>query len=360
NDYQNLKLLNSINPEETLFVISSKSFSTIETIENAKFIINYFKVPKNEFMKNFIAITSNEKKAEEFGIKNIIKFGEYINGRYSIWGAIGFPISCYIGFENFLEFLKGGREIDEHFKNEKFKRNVPVILGLLDVYYNNFLNFVGTAIICYDKRLEKFYKYIQQLWMESNGKSVDRNGNFINYNTAGIVFGGVGTDVQHSFFQLLHQGTRKILCDFICVANTNKEISHLHNIIISAFIGQTEALMNGKTEEEVIKELKGKMSEEEIKKILPYKIFTGNKPTNSILLKSITPRTIGKLIALYEHRIFVEGIVENIYSFDQFGVELGKEITEKILESIEKNKISENFSSSTLNLIKIYNEWSLK
>lgn len=360
--YQNLKILNLINPEETLFVISSKSFSTIETIENAKFIINLKKgIEKQKFLeKNFVAITANEKKANEFGIKNVIKFGEYINGRCSIWGATGFPIACYIGFENFLEFLKGAREIDEHFINTSFDKNVPVILGLLDVYYNNFLNFIGTAIICYDKYLENFYKYVQQLWMESNGKNVDRNGNFINYNTAGIIFGGVGTDVQHSFFQLLHQGTRKILCDFIGVANHKDEVLHLHNILISAFFGQTEALMNGKTKKQVMKELEGKMSKEEIKKILNYKIFTGNRPTNSILLKSITPRTIGKLIALYEHRIFVEGIVENIYSFDQFGVELGKEMANEVLKYVEGDKINENISSSTLNLIKIYKEWKCK
>lgn len=363
------KILEKLDYESTLFVISSKSFSTIETIENTKVIIKWlvekyknnsdkYKLNLEEiFEKHFIAITANKKKANELGIKNVIEFWDFVNGRCSIWGPIGFPIACYIGFDNFLEFLKGAREMDKNFKNNPFEKNICVILGLLDVYYNNFFNCQAKCIVCYNAKLKKFYKYIQQLWMESNGKNVDREGNFINYNTAGIVFGGAGTDVQHSFFQLLHQGTPFILSDFIGVAspfptkikNEKNEILRLNEILISNFFGQTEALMKGKTKEELIKEGVDE-------KILPYKIFKGNKPTNLILLKNLTPKTIGKLIALYEHRIFVEGIVENIYSFDQFGVELGKELSKDILKKIREDKINPE-DLSTIGLLKIYKEW---
>lgn len=357
--------LKKLNPETTIFFISSKTFTTQETMTNAlsakKWFLKYG--TKEDIKKHFIAISTNKEKVIEFGInpENMFEFWDWVGGRYSLWSAIGLSIACYIGYENFESLLKGAYSVDKHFRTSDFKQNIPVILGLLGVWYNNFWDADSIAILPYDQYLSRFAAYLQQADMESNGKSVDRNGEEINYQTGPIIWGEPGTNGQHAFYQLIHQGTKLIPCDFIAPAISHNKIGDHHEKLLSNFFAQTEALMKGKSKIEVENELnKNGLKENEINELLPYKIFDGNRPTNSILIKKITPENLGALIAIYEHKIFVQGVIWNIFSFDQWGVELGKQLANKILpELINEDKISSH-DSSTNTLINLYKSLRLK
>jgi len=288
----------------------------------------------------------------------MFEFWDWVGGRYSLWSAIGLSISLGIGFDNFEELLQGAYEADVHFKEAVFEENIPVILGLLGIWYNNFFNAESHAILPYDQYLHRFAAYFQQGDMESNGKYVDRNGNRVEYETGPIIWGEPGTNGQHAFYQLIHQGTKLIPCDFIAPAISHNPIGNHHQLLLSNFFAQTEALMNGKTEEEVVAELQqlGK-SPEEIESLKSFKVFEGNRPTNSILIKKITPRSLGMLLALYEHKIFVQGIIWNIFSFDQWGVELGKQLANKILPELVSNAPVSSHDGSTNGLINQYKAW---
>jgi glucose-6-phosphate isomerase len=287
----------------------------------------------------------------------MFEFWDWVGGRYSLWSAIGASIACYIGFDNFEELLQGGYEMDQHFKNTPFEKNLPVILALIGVWYNNFFGAQTEAILPYDQYMHRFPAYFQQGNMESNGKSVDRNGARIGYQSGPIIWGEPGTNGQHSFYQLIHQGTKMIPADFLAPAVSHNPIGDHHNILLSNFFAQTDALLNGKTREQVIRELKEVgNSDEEVQKIWPYKIFEGNIPTNSILFKKLTPRTLGHLIAMYEHKIFVQGVIWNIFSFDQWGVELGKQLAKRIQPELEDDKPVHSHDGSTNGLINVFKE----
>lgn len=355
--------LKKVNPATTLFLIASKTFTTQETMANAHTAKAWFLqsgATEQDVAKHFVALSTNEKGVAAFGIdtKNMFEFWDWVGGRYSLWSAIGLSIALGIGFDNFEELLKGAYEADVHFRHTTFEKNIPVIMAVLGVWYNNFFGAESHAILPYDQYLHRFAAYFQQGDMESNGKYVDRNGNRVNYQTGPIIWGEPGTNGQHAFYQLIHQGTKLIPCDFIAPAVSHNAIGNHHQLLLSNFFAQTEALMNGKTEEEVVNELKqaGK-SEEEIEKIKAYKIFEGNRPTNSFLLKKITPKTLGMLIALYEHKIFVQGVIWNIYSFDQWGVELGKQLANKILPELDNEEVVLSHDSSTNGLINQYKAW---
>jgi glucose-6-phosphate isomerase len=296
---------------------------------------------------------------EEFGIDkdNMFVFWDWVGGRYSLWSAIGLSIACYIGFEKYAELLQGAFEMDSHFKETPFERNIPVILALIGIWYNNFFGTQTEVILPYDQYMHRFPAYFQQGNMESNGKSVDRNGNKVNYQTGPIIWGEPGTNGQHAFYQLIHQGTKIIPADFLAPAISHNRIGEHHNILLSNFFAQTEALLNGKTKEEVIEELKrdGK-SDDEIRKLYPHKVFEGNRPTNSILFSKLTPNALGSLIAMYEHKIFVQGVIWNIFSFDQWGVELGKQLAKKILPELSDDKQANSHDSSTNGLINTFKE----
>jgi glucose-6-phosphate isomerase len=283
-------------------------------------------------------------------------FWDWVGGRYSLWSAIGLSIACTIGFENFEQLLLGAHEMDNHFRTTKFDKNIPVILALLGVWYNNFYGAESQAILPYDQYLHRFAAYFQQGDMESNGKYIDRSGNKVNYQTGPIIWGEPGTNGQHAFYQLIHQGTKLIPADFIAPAVSHNPLGEHHKMLLSNFFAQTEALMNGKTREEVDAELTGK-SKEEIEKIAPFKVFEGNRPTNSILVKKVTPKVLGSLIAMYEHKIFVQGIIWNVFSFDQWGVELGKQLANKIYPELTENEAIESHDSSTNALINQYKKW---
>ncbi|HUU49903.1 MAG TPA: glucose-6-phosphate isomerase [Nitrospinota bacterium] len=354
--------LKKLNPETTLFMIASKTFTTQETMTNAfsarDWFLEYAK-DKKHISKHFVAISTNKEKVEEFGIdrNNMFVFWDWVGGRYSLWSAIGLSVACYIGFENFTDLLQGAFEMDKHFRDAPFEKNIPVILGLIGIWYNNFFGAQTEVILPYDQYMHRFPAYFQQGNMESNGKSVDRSGEKVNYETGPIIWGEPGTNGQHAFYQLIHQGTKLIPADFLAPAISHNPIGEHHNILLSNFFAQTEALLNGKTKEEVIKELKkeGK-SGDEIQKLYPYKIFEGNRPTNSILFKKLTPRILGSLIAMYEHKIFVQGVIWNIFSFDQWGVELGKQLAKKILPELKDNKPISSHDSSTNGLINAFKE----
>jgi len=355
-----VETLKYLNPETTLFMIASKTFTTQETMTNAYTARKWFlnSAQNEDFVKqHFIAISTNEEGVINFGIdpQNMFVFWDWVGGRYSLWSAIGLSIACSIGYENFIELLEGAHEMDIHFYETSFKENIPVILALIGIWYNNFFAAESEAILPYDQYLHRFPAYFQQGNMESNGKSVDRNGKKVKYQTGPIIWGEPGTDGQHAFYQLIHQGTKMVPCDFLAAALSHNPIEDHHQKLLANFFAQTEALMKGKTKEEVMKELKaaGK-TEEEIKKLLPFKIFEGNKPSNSILYKKLTPRALGSLIAMYEHKIFVQGIVWNIFSFDQWGVELGKELAENIFSELEKKQKIKSHDSSTKGLISSY------
>ncbi len=352
--------LKKLNPETTLFMIASKTFTTQETMTNAHTARNWFlKNAKNEdhIKRHFVAISTNEQGVKKFGIdpKNMFRFWDWVGGRYSLWSAIGLSIACTIGYENFEQLLIGAYAMDEHFRTASFEKNIPVVLALLGIWYNNFFNTQTQAILPYDQYMHRFAAYFQQGDMESNGKSTDRNGNQVDYQTGPIIWGEPGTNGQHAFYQLIHQGTKLIPCDFLAPAISHNPIGEHHKILLSNFFAQTEALMMGKTEEEVRTELeKAGKSKAEIDKLLPFKIFKGNKPTNSILFKELTTHTLGSLIAMYEHKIFVQGVIWNIFSFDQWGVELGKQLAKSILRELENDEPVTNHDSSTNGLMNAY------
>lgn len=352
--------LKKVNPEETLFLVASKTFTTQETMTNAHTARDWFlKTAGNEAFvaKHFVALSTNEKAVTAFGIDkaNMFEFWDWVGGRYSLWSAIGLSIALTIGYDNFELLLKGAYATDEHFRTEKSDRNIPVLMALLGIWYTNFFDAQSEAILPYDQYLHRFAAYFQQGNMESNGKSIDRNGNPVNYATGPVIWGEPGTNGQHAFYQLIHQGTLLIPCDFIAPAISHNPIGDHHAKLLSNFFAQTEALMNGKTETEVKAELAaaGK-KEEEIKKLAPFKVFEGNRPSNSILIKEITPFTLGSLIALYEHKIFVQGIIWNIFSFDQWGVELGKQLANKILPELETTDAVGTHDASTNGLINAF------
>lgn len=352
--------LKRISPETTLFIIASKTFTTDETLTNAEtaktWLVN--SLGEKAVSNHFCAISSAPALCVKFGIKreNIFGFGDYVGGRYSMWGPIGLPIVISIGEKRFKEFLNGAESADTHFTSEPFENNIPVLMGLISIWNINFLGTTSTAILPYDNYLKHVPLYLQQLIMESNGKATDSEGNKINYKTCPIIFGDIGTNGQHSFYQLLHQGTEKIACDFILpVISHNETGSHQIKLLANG-IAQTEALMNGKTKLEVLNELQQQgLNEKEIQKLLPFKIFEGSRPSNTFLIKKITPYNFGMLIAFYEHKTFVEGILWNINSFDQFGVELGKQLAKKVLKDLNSNNetLENKYNSSTESLIKL-------
>lgn len=355
--------LKSLNPETTLFLIASKTFTTQETMANAHSARNWFLksgAAEADVAKHFAALSTNAKAVAAFGIdtNNMFGFWDWVGGRYSLWSAIGTSIALGVGFQNFKALLSGAHAMDKHFHETEFEQNIPVILALLGIWYNNFFEAESHAILPYDQYMHRFAAYFQQGDMESNGKYVDRNGNAVNYETGPIIWGEPGTNGQHAFYQLIHQGTKLIPCDFIAPAQSHNPIGDHHNLLLSNFFAQTEALMNGKTEEEVIAEFKtaGK-SDEEIAKLAAFKVFLGNRPTNSFLVKKITPETLGAMIAMYEHKIFVQGIIWNVFSFDQWGVELGKQLANKILPELTDNQAVESHDSSTNGLINRYKNW---
>ncbi|KQS28080.1 glucose-6-phosphate isomerase [Dyadobacter sp. Leaf189] len=353
----------SLNPETTLFMIASKTFTTQETMANAHSARSWFleKAKDENFVKkHFVAISTNRTEVEKFGIdpENMFGFWDWVGGRYSLWSAIGLSIACYVGFQNFEQLLSGAHEMDKHFRTTKFERNIPVLLALIGIWYNDFFDAQTQAILPYDQYMHRFAAYFQQGDMESNGKSTGRDGNAVAYQTGPVIWGEPGTNGQHAFYQLIHQGTKLIPCDFIAPAISHNPLGDHHKMLLSNFFAQTEALMNGKTNEEVRAELKASgKSAEEIEAIAPFKVFSGNRPTNSILVKKITPKVLGSLIAMYEHKIFVQGIIWNIYSFDQWGVELGKQLANKIYPELQNDWPVNNHDSSTNSLINQYKRW---
>ena len=343
-----------------MFLIASKTFTTQETMTNAHTAREWFlRSAKEEqhVAKHFVALSTNVREVTKFGIdkQNMFEFWDWVGGRYSLWSAIGLSIALTIGYENFEQLLKGAYDADQHFRNTEFEKNIPVLMALVSLWYINFFGAQTEAILPYDQYLHRFAAYFQQGNMESNGKSVDRNGEEADYHTGPIIWGEPGTNGQHAFYQLIHQGTVLIPCDFIATAQTHNPIADHHQKLLSNFFAQTEALMNGKTEEEVENELiKQGKNDEEIARLTPFKIFQGNRPTNSILVKKITPHSLGELIALYEHKIFVQGAIWNIFSFDQWGVELGKQLANKILPELENEETISSHDVSTNGLINTY------
>lgn len=354
--------LKRLNPETALFIIASKTFTTQETMANATAARKWFLAQagsKSHIKNHFTAISTNRKEAEKFGIdpQNIFTFWDWVGGRFSLCSAIGLSIACSIGFENFGELLSGAYAMDRHFRESPFAENIPLILALIGIWYNNFFGASTQAILAYDQYLARFAAYLQQADMESNGKSIDRSGKNISYQSGPIIWGEPGTDGQHAFYQLIHQGTKLVPCDFLAPAVSHNPLGAHHQILLSNFFAQTEALMRGKTKKEVIKELKAQgKSVQEIKRLAPFKVCSGSKPTNSILFKKLTPRTLGSLIAMYEHKIFVQGVIWNIFSFDQWGVELGKQLANGLLAEIGDDKQVAGHDSSTNSLINAYKE----
>ena len=345
------EVLLNINPEESIFIISSKSFGTIETLKNANICKNWFKDISNNnhsIKKHFFGVTANRKKAKVFGIEenNIFPIWDWVGGRYSLWSSVGLPIILKIGYENFEMLLNGANEIDNHFREKPFDKNIPVVLACLGILYNNFHNCETHAIFPYDNYLKYLPMYLQQADMESNGKNISKDSSEVNYNTGPILWGDVGTNGQHSFFQLIHQGTKKIPCDFIGFVNSNNEKEELHEILLSNMVGQTMALMKGKNILEVEEELGDESKYTNYEIIKNSKVFKGNKPSNTLLFDKLTPHNLGRLIAIYEHKIFVQGCIWNINSFDQWGVELGKVLSDEIYKKI-KNKDRSDIDNST-------------
>jgi glucose-6-phosphate isomerase len=357
-----VETLKKVDPETTLFLIASKTFTTQETMTNAHTAREWFLKAANDekhIARHFVALSTNEKEVVKFGIDkvNMFQFWDWVGGRYSLWSAIGLSIVLTIGFENFEALLKGAHAADAHFRNTPFDQNIPVLMALIGIWYTNFFGAATEAILPYDQYLHRFAAYFQQGNMESNGKFVDRNSEEVTYATGPIIWGEPGTNGQHAFYQLIHQGTQLIPCDFIATAQSHNPAGDHHEKLLSNFFAQTEALMNGKTEEEVEEELlKAGKKPEEIAGLAPYKIFKGNKPTNSILIKKLTPFNLGQLIALYEHKIFVQGVIWNIYSFDQWGVELGKQLANKILPELSGNAPVHSHDVSTNGLINAYKQ----
>ena len=345
------EIIKKINPETTLFVIVSKTFTTQETLTNSETIRTWFlkSAKQEDVSKHFVAVSTNIQKVTDFGINpdNIFPMWDWVGGRFSLWSAVGLTISLAVGFDNFDNLLKGANEMDEHFKTADFEENIPVVLALLSIWYNNFFGAESEALIPYTQYLQKLAPYLQQGIMESNGKSVGRDGKPVNYQTGTIIWGEPGTNSQHAFFQLIHQGTKLIPTDFIGFVKPLYGNQDHHNKLMSNFFAQTEALLNGKTEAQVKTEFeKQNISGEKAASLLPYKVFSGNKPTNTLLIEKLTPKTLGSLIALYEHKIFVQGIIWNIFSYDQWGVELGKQLANSILDEIHNSKVKQHDSST--------------
>ncbi len=356
--------LKKVDPETTLFMIASKTFTTQETMTNALSARDWFLAngaSEADVAKHFVAISTNSKAVAAFGIdtKNMFEFWDWVGGRYSLWSAIGLSIACTIGYDEFEELLIGAYKMDEHFRTESLEKNIPVILALIGIWYNNFFGAESEAILPYDQYMHRFAAYFQQGNMESNGKSVDRNGDKVNYQTGPVIWGEPGTNGQHAFYQLIHQGTKLIPCDFIAPAVSHNPISDHHEKLMSNFFAQTEALMNGKTREEAEEELvKSGMDPKQISQLSPFKEFEGNRPTNSILVHKITPEVLGSLIAMYEHKIFVQGVIWNVFSFDQWGVELGKQLANSILPELKNSDMITSHDSSTNGLINAYKGWA--
>ncbi len=357
-----VETLKYLTPETTLFLIASKTFTTQETMTNAHTARVWFlkEAREEKYIKyHFAALSTNSDAVKAFGIdpKNMFEFWDWVGGRYSLWSAIGLSIACSIGFDNFRELLTGAWEMDEHFRHEPFEKNIPVILAFIGIWYNNFFGAETEAILPYDQYMHRFPAYFQQGNMESNGKYVGRDGKPVSHQTGPVIWGEPGTNGQHAFYQLIHQGTKLVPCDFLAPAVSHNPVGDHHIKLLANFFAQTEALMNGKDAETVTKELReaGK-SEEEIDKLLPFKIFEGNRPTNSILFRKLTPRMLGRLIAMYEHKIFTQGVIWNIFSFDQWGVELGKQLAGRILPELVDDQIVTGHDSSTNALINRFKE----
>ncbi|WP_434357171.1 glucose-6-phosphate isomerase [Parasalinivibrio latis] len=355
--------LKKLDPETTLFLVASKTFTTQETMTNAHSARDWFlaaAADQAHVAKHFAALSTNGKAVAEFGIDtaNMFEFWDWVGGRYSLWSAIGLSICLSVGYDNFIELLAGAHDMDNHFRGTEFSANMPVLLALIGIWYNNFYHAETEAILPYDQYLHRFAAYFQQGNMESNGKYVDREGNPVDYQTGPIIWGEPGTNGQHAFYQLIHQGTKMIPCDFIAPAVSHNQISDHHPKLLANFFAQTEALAFGKSQEQVEAEFAaaGK-SAEEVKDLVPFKVFEGNRPTNSILVKQITPRVLGSLIAMYEHKIFVQGVILNIFSFDQWGVELGKQLANAILPELGGDENVESHDSSTNGLINAYKQW---
>ncbi len=352
-----------LKPETTLFLIASKTFTTQETLTNAHSAREWLMSALGDeaaVARHFAAVSTNSRAVAEFGIdpENMFEFWGWVGGRYSIWSAIGLPLACVLGMDRFEQFLAGGNEIDEHFRSAPFERNVPVVLALLGVWYGEFWDAHAHAVLPYDQYLHRFAAHLQQLDMESNGKGVDSDGRRVGYATGPVIFGEPGTNGQHAFYQLIHQGTRLIPADFIAPAISHHPLGDHHRILPANFFAQTEALMRGKTEREVRAELGADgLSATEIDRLAPHKAFTGNRPTNSILLRELTPKTLGQLLAIYEHKVFVQGVIWNVNSFDQWGVELGKQLAKKILPELENDAEVTSHDASTNGLIGRYKAW---
>ena len=352
------EVIKNLNPETTLFIVVSKTFTTQETLSNANTIKSWLtkQLGESSVSKHFAAVSTNQKAIKEFGInpKNVFPMNDWVGGRFSLWSSVGLSISLSVGYENFSNLLLGANKMDEHFKTTKFDSNIPVVLALLSIWYNNFFKAETEGVIPYTQYLNRLPAYLQQAIMESNGKSVDRSGNNISYQTGNIIWGDTGTNSQHAFFQLIHQGTKLIPCDFIGFKKPLKKENKQHDKLMSNFFAQTEALMMGKSEKQVLKELKQTdLSAKEFEFLKNFKVFSGNKPTNTILIDKLTPQSLGSLIAMYEHKIFVQGVVWNIFSYDQWGVELGKQLASKVLGEINGNEISSH-DKSTEFLLKNY------
>jgi glucose-6-phosphate isomerase len=352
------EVIKKLNPETTLFVVVSKTFTTQETLSNAETIRSWFlqSATQNDVAKHFVAVSTNIQKVTEFGIhpNNIFPMWDWVGGRFSLWSAVGLSVSLAVGFDNFDRLLKGANEMDEHFKNESFDKNIPVVLALLSIWYNNFFGAESEALIPYTQYLQKLAPYLQQGIMESNGKSIGRDGKPVNYQTGTIIWGEPGTNSQHAFFQLIHQGTKLIPTDFIGFKQSLYGNKDHHDKLMSNFFAQTEALLMGKTEAQVKAEFeKQGISGEKADFLLPFKVFSGNKPTNTILIDKLTPESLGALVAMYEHKIFVQGIIWNIFSYDQWGVELGKQLANSILEEFSSKEFNRH-DASTKFLLKKY------
>ena len=351
-----LEILKELNPETTLFIVVSKTFTTQETLSNAITIKNWLikNLGEDSVINHFAAVSTNAAEIKNFGINPnyVFSMNDWVGGRFSLWSSVGLSISLSVGSKNFESLLKGARKMDHHFQSTPIEKNIPVILALISIWYNNFFKCETEAVIPYSEYLKKLPAYLQQAVMESNGKNTDRNGQNISYQTGNIIWGNTGTNSQHAFFQLIHQGTKLIPCDFIGFSDPLFKENKQHNKLMSNFFAQTEALMMGKTILEAQEELKdSSLSENQIKSLLPFKVFEGNKPTNTLLIQKLTPETLGSLIAIYEHKIFVQGIVWNIFSYDQWGVELGKQLASKLLKEIEK-KDPKKHDDSTNSLLK--------
>lgn len=356
------EVLKEVKAEETLFMIASKTFTTQETMTNAHSAKDWFLAnggEESDVAKHFVALSTNAEAVSAFGIDtaNMFEFWDWVGGRYSLWSSIGLSIACTIGYDNFEELLTGAYEMDQHFLNAPAEENIPVILALIGLWYGNFFGSESEAILPYDQYMHRFAAYFQQGNMESNGKYVDRGGNKVSYQTGPIVWGEPGTNGQHAFYQLIHQGTKLIPCDFLAPAVSQNPLGDHHPKLLSNFFAQTEALMNGKAREEVEAELKAQgKSEAEIAELAPFKVFEGNRPTNSILFKKLTPKVLGSLVAMYEHKIFTQGVIWNVFSFDQWGVELGKVLAKKILPELDGDDAISSHDASTNGLINTYKE----